>query len=73
MDLKSPLELVAAKHGVSVEEVRQEISLAIQAAMESSSPQAREFWQSVPKSGSAPSPDELVAFLARKLYERQAP
>lgn len=61
------LEITAEKCGVSVGEVRSGIAAAIDAGMESTSPEAAAFWKSVPRHGEKPTPEELLEFLTEKI------
>ena len=56
---KRAIEKVARRNGVTVEEVRREISLAILMAQ----PKA-DRWQEIPCAGSVPTPKELIAYCA---------
>lgn len=67
MDSEKILEMTAEKCSVSVGEVRSEIAAAIEAGMESTSPEAAAFWKSVPRRGEKPTPEELLDFLAEKI------
>jgi len=58
------LKKVAQKYGVSVEEVRRDIGLAASAAKENPDPQIQAFWDSVPRKGDKPTPEEVIAYVA---------
>lgn len=56
---KQAIEEVARRNGVTVEEVRREISLAILMAR----PKA-DSWREIPCAGAVPTPEELIAYCA---------
>lgn len=64
---KSIIEKVAYYHGVTVNEVSEEIASAIRLAMEDSSPSAQAFWQLVPREGDVPTPEDVIICLAKQL------
>jgi len=61
------IEAVAAKHGISVEECRMEISLAIDVAMSNPDPAVRAYWAGVPRKGDRPTPEEFIVYVAEKI------
>jgi hypothetical protein len=64
LSAKKSLEDVARKNGVSVDEVKSEIELAIAIARENSDPKVQAFWNSVPSKGKVPTPEEVIAYIA---------
>jgi len=56
------LETLAAKYGVSVDDVKKEIRDAIGAAYVSPNPEALK----VPRAGAVPTPDEIFAYALEK-------
>ena len=64
LSAKKSLETVAKKNGVSVETVKQEINYAIAVARENSDPKVQAFWNSIPRKGKAPTPEEVIAYIA---------
>lgn len=65
MNSKNVLEIVAEKEGVSVEEVRREIQLAIDDAMKNPDPKIQAQWRKIPKKGKKPTPEEVIAFVGK--------
>ena len=61
------LEQVALKHGVSVEEVRREINLAIEDALLDPTFEVKEYWAKIPKKGEKPTPEEMIEYIANKI------
>lgn len=64
LSAQKSLEAVAKMNGVSVETVKQEIELAIAVASENSDPKVQAFWNSVPRKGKVPTPEEVIAYIA---------
>ena len=62
------LSQVAEKNHTTVEEVRREIALAIQLAMENPSPETKTIWQELPHTGDAPAPEEVIAYAVRRIH-----
>jgi len=65
------LQEIAEKEGVSVAEVRQEMGFAITAARENPDPMIQALWQSVPRKGDEPTPEEVIAYIASIVDEKK--
>ena len=52
----------AEKEGVSVEYVRNEITIAIKSSMQSPDPTIQAQWQAIPCVGEIPTPEEFIAY-----------
>lgn len=63
---KRAIEEVARRNGVTVEEVRREISLAILMARSKA-----DRWQEIPCAGAVPTPEELIAYCAEQVTLRR--
>ena len=63
---KRAIEEIARRNGVTVEEVRREISLAILMAR----PKA-DSWREIPCAGAVPTPEELIAYCAEQVTLRR--
>lgn len=61
---KKSIEQTARKHGVTVNEVKKEINIAMLNGLVSNDPQIKAFWTDVPCAGEYPTPEELVAYVA---------
>ena len=61
------LELLAARDGITVDEVRASIQEAILAAQKNAAPKAQLLWRSMTKSGELPSPEELIMWGAKRV------
>lgn len=64
---RKALETVALRNGIPPETVIREIEQTIQTAMASSDPTIQSRWADIPRSGDVPTPEELVAYLAKRL------
>ena len=62
--VRESLEAIAKKSGISVEEVRQEIEIALAAARENSDPNIQAFWKLVPCKGEVPTSEEVIVYIA---------
>jgi len=58
------IEQVAAKHGVTVQEVRRQMNIAMINGLVSDDPQIKVFWESIPREGEVPTPEELITHLS---------
>ena len=61
------MEVIAAREGISVEEVRREISLAILMAQ----PRDAGIVSEIPCAGAIPTPEELIAYCAARIQREQ--
>ncbi len=61
------MEVIAAREGISVEEVRREISLAILMAQ----PRNAGIVSEIPCAGAIPTPEELIAYCAARIQREQ--
>ena len=61
------MEVIAAREGISVEEVRREISLAILMAQ----PRDAGIVSEIPCAGAVPTPEELIAYCAARIQREQ--
>ena len=64
---------IAEKEGVTVEEVREEIQKAIDAAMQSDDPAVKLYWKNICNHGKTPTPEEVVIYISEqvKAYEQK--
>ena len=61
--VRRAFEAVAKKNGVSIEEVRREIEMAISAARKNPAPKVQAFWTAIPCKGDVPTPEEVIAYI----------
>ena len=61
------MEVIAAREGISVEEVRREISLAILMAQ----PRDAGIVSEIPCAGAVPTPEELIDYCAARIQREQ--
>lgn len=59
-------EKIAARDGVSVSEVREEIQKAIDIGMSSPAPAVQEQWRKMSSHGEKPNPEEAMLYLAKQ-------
>ena len=65
--LKQP----ARKKGISVDTVRYEIEIAINSGFNSTAPQAQAFWNSIPRKGERPTPEEVIVHIAKMIKNQR--
>lgn len=70
MKPQNALEIIAAKEGISVEEVRREIQFAIDEAMKNPDPKVQAEWRKIPKKGKKPTPEEVIEFVSKAAIAR---
>lgn len=64
---KAAIEKLARQKGISVQEVKEEIRIAIAIGLNSPDPAVRQYWAKIPRRGATPTPEEVVAYLARQV------
>jgi len=67
--IEQSLKEIAKSDGVSVEEVRRQIELAISTAMSNPDPTIKAFWDSISSNGKKPTPEEVIAHILRIIGE----
>lgn len=65
------IRMVAAREGVSADEVYKEIALAINAGRSNPDPGVQQMWRMLPCSGQTPTPDDVIVFAVEYLSGRQ--
>lgn len=70
-DAKRAFQRIAAKEGVSVEEVRKQIKLAMLTGMCNPDPKVQAYWKQIPHKGDVPTPEEVVVFLTKEVKNRR--
>lgn len=58
------LQEVVLQNGVTVEEVRKEIKLAMLVGLCNTAPSVRARWKEMPCAGEVPAPEELITYIA---------
>ena len=61
------IEQLALQKGISIAEIREEIEIAINAAMTNPDPAAKKFWSEIMKNAKKPTPEELIEYLSGKV------
>ncbi len=65
--IKKNLEKIAKAEGITADEVRQEIALAISYALKSDDPKVQNFWENIPCEGDTPTVDEVIDYIVTQL------
>lgn len=68
--LKS-LEIIAEKEGISAEEAKNEIALAVSYALKSNNLQIQNFWKNIPCKGVSPTVEEIIEYVATELSKQK--
>jgi hypothetical protein len=58
------LEQIAVKNHTTVDEVRLQIKIAMINGLVSEDPKVKAYWQSIPREGDVPTPEEFIAYTA---------
>lgn len=69
--IKNNLEKIAKSEGITTDEVRQEIALAISYALKSDDPKVQNFWKDIPCEGDTPTVDEVIDYIATQLIKER--
>lgn len=71
--IKTALYQLAQKEGITVDELKHEISIAISLAQKTNDPKILEYWRQIPCKGTYPTPEELIKFLIEHLNLENSP
>ena len=66
---KRAIKKIAAREGISVEAVREEMIKAMQAALQSTSPEIKAKWEQIPCKGESPTPEEFIVHMAKQVMQ----
>lgn len=66
---KRAIRKVAAREGISVQDVREEMLKAMQAGLQSTDPKTKAMWKQIPCKGETPTPEELIAHMAKQVQQ----
>ena len=64
------LKMKIAEDGESVESVRRNIQIAMVNGLASTDADVQRFWQSVPREGELPTPEELILYIAEVAMDK---
>lgn len=64
---KAVIRKLAMQKGVSAQEIRDEINIAIEMGMNSPDPAVRAYWTRIPQKGAKPTPEEAIIYLAKQV------
>lgn len=63
---ESAIKQIAVRKGKTVEEIRKEIQKAMLIGLCSQDPKVQAYWRRIPCKGDIPTPEEVIAFLAKQ-------
>ncbi len=69
--IKNNLEKIAKSEGITTDEIRQEIALAISYALKSDDSKVQNFWKDIPCEGDTPTVDEVIDYIATQLIKER--
>ena len=69
--VENSLKRIAASEGITPEEVRQEIALALSYALKSNDPNVQNFWKNIPCEKDTPTVDEVIEYLALQIVKQK--
>ena len=69
--MKNVIKEVAKAHKMSEQEVRNEMRIAIRAAMKSSDPTAQAFWKQIAPDGKEPPVEKVIATIALMVQDNK--
>ncbi len=58
---------IAAREGVSVEKIKNDILFAMEIGMANPDPKVKSVWSSIPCAGEKPTPEELLIWAIKKM------
>ena len=64
MDAEEAIRILAMRDGLAIEEVREQMELAMAEGLGSEDPRIRARWEEIPRKGGTPIPEELIGYLA---------
>ena len=67
MKVNRVLAEIALKNGVSVDEVRKEIQVALDEGMKNPDPNVQAYWNSIPRKGDKPTAQEVITYLSNQI------
>ena len=67
--MKNIIKEVAKAHGISEQEVRNEMRVAIRAAMKNTDPTAQAFWKQIAPDGKEPPVERVIASISLMVQE----
>lgn len=66
MKINKVLMKIAAEHGVSVMEVRQDIQAALDEGWNNPSPEVQNYWRKIPSRFNKPTVEEVIDYIAKE-------
>lgn len=69
--MKNIIKEVAKAHGISEQEVRNEMRVAIRAVMKSTDPTAQAFWKQIATDGKEPPVERVIASISLMVQENK--
>lgn len=67
MDAEKAIHLIAMQEGETEETIRAHMKIAILEAINSKDPVIQARWKKIPCKGKMPTPEELIAYIAKRM------
>ena len=64
---EAAIRAIATKHGITEDEVRKEMTIAIESGYNNPDPAVRAYWQNTPFHSRKPSPEEFLVWCAAQM------
>lgn len=64
------IAMLAKERGISEEEVRREIQIALDIGMSSSDPEVRAYWQDILQKGVSPTPEGVIEYIVKEITNK---
>lgn len=68
--IRKILMQIAAENHTTVEDVRSEISAAIEVGMKNPDPEIQKIWWTMSKTGETPAPEEVIIYLSNVIKSK---
>ena len=67
---RKTIQEIALREGESVEQVRNEMKIAMEEGLKNNDPAIKSFWKSIPCVDTIPTPEEFIAFTSGIVKQR---
>lgn len=67
IDAAEAIRALAVSEGMTVDEVRAQMKLAMRAGLNNQDPAIQANWRKIPCKGNAPTPEEMIAYFAARI------
>jgi biotin carboxylase len=61
------IEKLARQRGISIQEIKDEINIAIEMGMRNPDISVQQYWRKIPCKGAKPTPEELITYFSKQV------